>query len=121
MKKKTNDEILANKKEFDINSIFSMNDADFGVKGVLKEFINDKDVKTKSHLGLNEINTITRGIIISDYLDEKGLNGGAIRRYYTEIMTMRISLNRLSRGELIQAMQSENKKEEMNPRETIKT
>lgn len=127
MKKKQKVEIIEKKNQisdFDFASFLSTNETDFGVKGVLKEFINEKEVRTKTRLGVNEINIVSRAHSISDFLSSKNLNQSAnlIRSYYNNVLALRISLNGLSREELIRAMQSElQRQQQENQKEQIRT
>lgn len=99
-------ELEALKKNFDVKSIFSASSGDFGIKGVLKEFMSAKDVKTKTRLAVTEVNLIARGNFISSYLRYYGFERHAdfLDHYHDDILTHRISHESGSRKELIEGL-----------------
>lgn len=78
-------------------------------KVVAKELFNDKNIKQKTRLDVDEITLVNRGEWLADFAESKGYKEYAnrIRSYYGGVLNLRPSLNGLSRAEFTKIFREE--------------
>ena len=80
-----------------------------GVRFILTELFKNKNVKMMTDLTVEEINVVDRSLVYSSLFSDMGFteSKSILDKFYSELLGLRISKNRLSRLEYIEGFKIE--------------